>query len=209
MAAKIKSSQNGSGTRSSVIWDEVLESGDVKIHLKIDVATIQDILGKYHDALIMSRGIPFDRDSISPTDNLVMFIAGKYTWLKPEDCVRTAKSHYEKLNQDAYREAMILAVIASKDNVFTIIPTDYERESEAEEDQLPGMPPPLPEPKKDLKNPVEYRLKQFMDTIISANDLNFVSKFYRSFEAAVVAINREIGEVEETDENGFLAKSSS
>lgn len=114
---------------------------------------------QYRDALYVSRGLPFNVEEVGPTDILTILVAntmGAKGALSSNDAVRRAQGHYKRWIDAADKDAWTLAILY--DNVFTHQPTSYPE---------PAKPPPgitaVPEPKRDLKDPVEFRLKQIVD----------------------------------------------
>lgn len=114
---------------------------------------------QYRDALYVSRGLPFSVDEVGPTDIMTILVAntmGAKGALSSNDAVRRAQGHYKRWIDAADKDAWTLAILY--DNTFTHQPTSYPE---------PAKPPPgiaaVPEPKRDLKDPVEFRLKQIVD----------------------------------------------
>jgi hypothetical protein len=180
---------------SSVIFDEVLTSSKGwSLRVLVDLARIQDDADRYEDQLRFSRGIPFNLDTLTPFDPLCIYVATNMTWMKSEDVVNAARQHYQKLISEAQRDSIILATIASPDNRLVLDPQPY---MEPEDEALPGLVT-MPRVKRNLDNPVERRLKQFIDLLSS--DPPVMQRFNAAFEKAAVELTRKAAEL---DPNGF------
>jgi len=186
-------------SKASVIYDQVLTTDDGKIlRMVVDVSRINEDAGQYHQHLLFARNIPFDIPNITPLDPMVRVVSEMMPFMRSDsaEIVRMAKAHYQALSDEAYRHAMMLAVSASPENVFTEEPKPWPPQNGSE---LPGIPA-LPMPEYNLFNPVERRLKQLWDFLES--DVKLLGKFYVAFNDALVRVN-QIGLSQEIDEKGF------
>lgn len=196
MAAK----QKVVGEINPVVMDEVLERGDGKtIRLVFDLSKIQEDAGQYAKRLMFSRKIPLDTNTIAPTDPMIRVIQEAMPWEDKRNIIPTVRNYYDDKSSDAYRDAIMLAICASKENVFTEPPQPYTDAS----DTLPGIDA-LPEVVRNLTNPVEARLKQIMDFF--SDDISAFQRFSQIFEDAILKTNALIGKAEKTDQNGFQSK---
>ena len=164
--------------------------GPEKIHILLDSRTMK-IAGQYQDALFVARGVPFNLATVSISDPLALLIASQNPKLKGNDVVRQAQAWYEQWQQAAEQDSWALALLA--DNKLTNEPTPYVDD----DDPIPGLPF-IPEPKRDLDNPVEYRLKQVMD--LADSTIEFSQQFYSAINEAFTEAIRFAGE---TDAAGF------
>jgi len=164
--------------------------GDFVLSAKKNVL---EIARMYRDKLMLSRGIPQDAENINPRDRLVKYMEKEMPWVSTAaEKVKYLRGHYTILQREAWEDAIMLAVFADKGNVFTLEPTPYGKD---EIDELPGLEVGLPKPIKNLKDPVERRLKQIIDTIDTHDKI---------FEPVLETINETINSFndEETDEDG-------
>jgi len=129
-----------------------------KLHVMFDRNAVE-YSEQYRDALYVSRGLPFNVEEVGPTDILTILVAntmGAKGALSSNDAVRRAQGHYKRWMDAADKDAWTLAILYN--NTFDHQPTSYPE---------PAAPPPgiaaIPEPKRDLKDPVEFRLKQIVD----------------------------------------------
>lgn len=129
-----------------------------KLHIVFDRKAVE-YSEVYRDALYVSRGLPFNVEEVGPTDILTILVAntmGAKGKLSSNDAVRRAQGHYKRWMDAADKDAWTLAILY--DNKLDHQPTSYPP---------PAEPPPgiaaVPEPARDLKDPVEFRLKQIVD----------------------------------------------
>lgn len=179
--------------RKSII-DEYIPSPEgsspEQIHVLFDRRT-RDYADQYHTALRVSRGLPFLPEEISITDPLVLVLINIFHLTDGQRALRTARSYYDKWNRDAKMHGFMLALLA--DNQFYGEPKEWSTES----DTPPGIPT-IPEPKYDLNNPTERRLKQIID-FLSADDTFQFTVMNRVNDAMVNLVN----EVEKDPVTGF------
>lgn len=191
-----------------VVYEDVLTGKESNVKLVVEVPRIETRTRQYHQALKHSRGIPFDMDAINPLDKMYVYALERMPHLKgkPEALRDKVRNFYEQLSAGAYRDAMMLAVIASKENEFAFEPKPYDDDDAfMEDDDLPGLVGP-PRVKPNLDDPTEYRLKQFYDWL-QANPEQLI-KLQPTFELAVIKVN-ELAVAKKADEDGFRLKPAS
>src|SRR5690348_11695776 len=128
-----------------------------KLHILFDKKTRTHV-DQYHTALLVARNIPFNVHTITVSDPLVLVTANVFRIKDGETARRQAMQYYEKWTNDALKHAWTMAVLT--DNDFDFEPVDWD-------DDPPPPPgvPIVPEPKLNLNNPTERRLKQIVDLI--------------------------------------------
>lgn len=177
--------------------DAPKDSGIEKVRILADAQSVEYIT-QYQDALYVSRGIPFDIDSISIGNPLALIIANqnKEKAMKGVEALRRAKSWYNSWADEARKEAVILGLLA--DNEFTKEPTPY-----VERKTAPGIQV-IPTPTYDINDPVEYRLKQIKDVL--ASDVDFQVRLMTQISNAIGSLAQMSGD---TDDAGFQSPSVS
>ena len=166
---------------------------------------ILEVIDKYHKQLMFARSIPSNLEALAPADPLVKYVFDqlKLYGVTERDAIVQAKQyaqgHYEALWHEAHRDAAILSVIAVNENQFSNEPREYSQNGSG---SLPGMVE-LPMPKKNLSNPLECRLKQFMDILEDDEELTLA--FMEKFEMASYQFNAA-GEAQELNGEGFQPK---
>lgn len=152
---------------------------------------------QYHDALKIARGIPMQISTIPVTDPLVLIMANVYR-IKDGDKARLlAMQQYERWSYEALKHAWMMAILST--NTFTEPPKEWEED----EPPPPGIPV-IPEPKFDISNPTEYRLKQIVDYLNVSQDFQ-LAVMSRVNDSMVALVN----EADETDERtGFQPNST-
>jgi hypothetical protein len=205
MVVKSKRTPLAVGPQSPVICDDVLVRNDGQ-HLRIvvDLVRTQQDAERYYKQLLFSRSIPFDLTQISPTDRVIRAVIAAMPWLTDtngktdaKEILRATGDYYAQHSLDAYRAAMMLAIIASPENIFNEAPTPYDEEAE---EALPGLVQ-IPAPTLNLANPVEKRLKQLMDFFVS--DPGLLTKFFSLTEQATINLNKLAGSPAEVNQDGF------
>ncbi len=166
--------------------------GPKQIHILLNARTMK-LAGQYKDALFVSRGIPFNLSTINISDPLALLIASQQTKLEGNRIVRQASAWYEQWQQEAEQDAWALALLA--DNKLTNEPEAYGDEDDDE--PAPGLLF-VPKPRRDLDNPVEFRLKQVYD--LANSTIEFSQQFYSAVNEAFAKAIRFAGE---TDTAGF------
>lgn len=145
---------------SLILFDQTVETDGHKIRFYIDASSFSTIARRYAMALMSSRGIPANDRTLDPVSDLAAEIRERFPGLtNPQQIQDIADSYWETHRETAISEGSIMAFLASKENVFPNEPVPYEDD---DSDQLPGLVS-LPAPKRDLRNPTEYRLKQIFD----------------------------------------------
>lgn len=157
-----------------------------KLHVLFDKKT-RGYADQYETALQVARNIPFDSSKLSVTDPLVMIVANVFRITDGQQALVQAQQYYNKWALDAKKHGWMLALLA--DNDFVGEPEPYP---------APDAPPPgipiIPEPKYNILNPTERRLKQMIDYLDS--DDNFQQTVMTAVNDAMVKL---VNEVEETD----------
>ncbi len=161
-----------------------------QLHVLFDSRT-RDYADQYHTALRVSRGLPFLPEEISITDPLVLVVINIFHLTDSNRALRMARQYYDKWNRDAKMHSFMLALLS--DNTFFTEPTEWDTDN----DIPPGIPY-IPEPKYDLANQTEKRLKQIVD-YLSINDEFQLSVMKRVNDAMVNLVN----EVEKDTVTGF------
>lgn len=185
---------------SSVIFDSVLKGENgTELRMVIDAGRVQSDIDKYYNHLMYERNIVFDRDNIVGTDPYLKEVMEKMPAIvdNPARVMFMVRKHYEDLSTQAYREAVMLALTFR--NEFIEIPEPYEPEF-LEEDDLPGFIK-LSQPKRDMEDLVEYRLKQLYDVL--RKDMTIMLGFNSAFDAAMVELSKRINGLQTV--NGFSA----
>lgn len=188
-----------------VVYDELLQGKESNVRIVVEIPKIESNARAYHQALKHSRNIPFDLEAINPLDKMYQYTLEKLPHLKgkPDVLRDKVRNFYEQLSAGAYRDAVMLSVIAHKENKFDFEPLPYEEdESFLEDNDLPGLIGP-PKITPDITDPTEYRLKQFYDWL-KANPEQLI-KLQPAFELAVIKVN-ELAVSPKTDADGFRPK---
>lgn len=188
-------------SESYKIVDTDLEGKDSKkLRFGVYLPDTQDKANKYHMALKASRGIPSDLDNINLLDPMYAYVYENFPHLKPkgneEEVDKQVRLFYEEKSNEAYRDAMVLAVIGYNENQFEDDPIPYD---DTVQESLPGLvssPPTV----YNLNNTSERRLKQAMDFL--ARNVSILTQFNREFRNATIAINN-YADKSNTDEDGF------
>jgi hypothetical protein len=163
-----------------------------KIHIFFDKST-RDYADQYTSALHVARNIPFNISTIPVTDPLSLVVANVFNIKEGNVATQKARAYYERWAYDALKHGWVLALL--ENNEFTNTPEPYD------ESKLPRGIPVLPEPKYDLSNPTEYRLKQIFDWL--ASDINLQMTVMTTINNAFAKLVSET-EAEETDKRtGF------
>lgn len=144
-------------------WIEAPEgSVPAKLHLKLDV-NFKKNADRYQNAIMVARGIPFDRSNLTMMDWVSITYAKRMEAEIPDDKARAQKAiqmaaaTYDRWEQKAEEEAWTLAMLVDG-NSFSVDPLPYDED----DDTLPGIEPEL-NPQRDLNNPTERRIKQILD----------------------------------------------
>ena len=164
-----------------------------KIHILFDKNT-REFAEQYTSALHISRNIPFNLSTIPMTDPLALLISNLFRLTDGAEAIQKARGYYEQWAYEATKHGWILALL--EDNEFINKPEDYGVE------RKPRGIPTIPEPKQQLSNPVEYRLKQIFDllSIDVALQMTVMNTINNAFAKLVQ-------EVEETDNRtGFQSE---
>jgi len=190
---------------NTILYDETFElrSGG-KLRMVVDMATIMIKAKDYTEAFSDARGLPFDLDNFSPRDPIVRYLVTRYEPLlkagmfSEQNILQRARSYYERALNEAQVNAYLLAFFDSDENVFNNVPTPYEKQSFTQSRFIE----PMPEVEKNLAMPIEYTLKQILDTMLE--NPRIMARFQQIVEELSVRINRVIsGGLVETDEKGF------
>lgn len=172
------------------IIDQIIDAPEgmspSKLHLLFDKKT-RGYAEQYTTALQIARGIPFNPQAIPVTDPMVLVIANVYRITDGQQAINQAIQHYQKWMMDATKHGWMLALLS--DNDFRNEPTAWD----APEPPPPGIPV-VPEPKPNLLNPTERRLKQIIDYL--SIDQDFQQTVMTTVNDAMV---RLVNEVEEVD----------
>jgi hypothetical protein len=168
-----------------------------KLHLLFNRDAVE-FSTQYRDALYVARGIPFSTDNITPADIMSLVVAstaGKKIAMKSEEAVRRAKQIYERWAEQAERDSWTLAILY--DNEFDFQPKPF---SDVKPKVAPGLPM-LPEPKRDLADPVEFRLKQINDLVNVTYDFRLLVE--RTINDCLTKLAQFGEAVKEVDPMGF------
>ena len=157
-----------------------------QLHILFDKKT-RSYAEQYETALKVARNLPFNPQQIAVTDPLVLIVASVFRMTDGQQAIRQAIQYYEKWSVDAMKHGWMLALMA--DNTFTNPPAPYT----APEPPPPGIPV-VPEPKYNISNPTEARLKQIIDYL--EVDSTFQETVMTTVNNAMVKL---VNEVEETD----------
>lgn len=156
-----------------VLVDKIVEVGKHKVHLYGSVEDLSEIIQAYQNALLDARGVPLQAAGYDQSSDPYV------TWLihnrrdiyvdpftgedypdGPQRIHRAVVRYYERVHNDAFTDAGILAVCA-KTPQLDFDPKPYEKE---ESPTLPGLVKE-PEIRKNIAHPVERRLKQLLDLL--------------------------------------------
>lgn len=178
---------------STIVYDEQFTTPKGSVRLLLDIGKFQKNLEDFQRQLLHARAIPFDTANIPPTDPAYLAVQPYFEHVsgqqQAEMVLGMVSGHYQSMQQDASRDATILAMIANKDSAM-----DFEPEPYAEEDDeaVPGMVqiPSLP---RNLNWPAERRLKQFLDLINS--DPEVALKFNQNFQMAIIKFSAEVEKI--------------
>lgn len=187
---------------SLVIYDEILSGTSGNLHIIVEIPKVESRTRLYLQALKSARSIPFDLDAINPLDKMYQYVLEKFPNYagKPELSRGKVREFYEQQQGNAYRDAVMLAVTSSKDNVFDFEPIPYEEDdSFLEEDDLPGLVS-APRITPNLDDPTERRVKQLYDWL-KANPTHLI-QLQGAFELAVIKVN-EMAVKPKLDADGF------
>lgn len=192
-----------------IVYDETFEGELGKVRILVEVPRTKSRAELYFSALKESRGIPFDLENINPLDKMYQYVYQNIPTLRGKGNEDAAKAKvqyfYQQQQTDAYRDAVMLAIIADKTNVFDFEPELISDEEFGNEDDLPGMVN-TPKPERNLQNPTEHRLAQFY-TLLKKNT-ELVYQFTKAFEKATISIN-ELAVAQNVTPEGFQSKSAS
>lgn len=194
-----------------LVYEQEFPVGEHTLRFTIHRSKIQKRIEKYFSALRKSRGIPFNLEQVSPNwkayrmayDRLEYMLAANPNSPALQEqhaqlAAQEAISYYQQLSEDAYREAVMLAMSAeSKLDGFE--PEPYSQVDDDDED-LPGLEQTVTFPSvvRDLNDPLEYRLKQILD-LLAQSDAKVMNAMTAGLMRATVAL-------EETNEDGFHPK---
>lgn len=157
-----------------------------QLHILFDKKT-RGYAEQYETALKISRNIPFNPQQIAVTDPLVLIIANVFSITDGQQAIRQAVQYYEKWALDCIKHGWMLALLS--DNTFYNQPSEWE---------APDAPPPgipiIPEPKYNLSNPTEARLKQIVDYL--SIDTDFQQTVMTTVNNAMVKLVNEVEEVD-------------
>ena len=181
----------------TVIYDKTFETPKGSLRLYVDVFDLVDSISNYSEKLMLSRGIPFDLENLSPTDPMLIQASQILSWVDdPAKVLQLTKSHYERLASRVKTDAAILAS-TKKNPAYLFEPEPYpERETTEEWDV------DLPEPVRNLRNPLERRLKQIFDILASSPSV--MTEFYATMQTIYVEVERRARALG-TDADGFRA----
>lgn len=183
------------------------------IHVKLDASTLVDIGDRYKHRLLAARDMVINPDAPDLRNSLVKKCYDQ-AWADAGDMPektkqekdrkaryvsRVVNQHLQTLLDQAQYEGFILASIADKANIFPNAPEPYDEDENEEE--LPGLGSPLPKPVRDLSNPVEVRLKQFMDFLVSVPGA--FNQYMSSVENVAAKAYQFAEDSKKKDQNGF------
>lgn len=175
-----------------IVYDDILQGKDSQIRLIVEVPTTEQRVNQYYNALRDARNIPFDLDNINPMDAMYRYVYEQYPNFRgngdigAQQAKDKVKFFYSEQSRAAYRDAVMLAIIADKSNVFATDPKPYAPGDLEDEDDLPGLIA-APAAEKNLQNATEARLKQFYDWLLSNPEVT--TGFQAKIEAAAIKIN--------------------
>lgn len=190
----------------TLIIDRVIGDDENPIIVRADLRYLMTDQQDYFAKLLESRRLPRDPDSIAPDDPLIPIVLKLPHIAAMPDKTRAeqdAKSravlselatHYNKHIRQAESDAIMLAI--TMENEFVDPPTPYE-DSMPTNRKRPGLVD-LPEPKRDLNNPVEARLKQLLDAL--AKSPRALQQLQEATTFMAIDINRRL---QMTDRDGF------
>ena len=181
--------------QSSVLYDETFETAKGSVRVTVDFSRILDDVQGYTDKLMLARRIPFDTQNLSPADPMVIIASAGMPWITDSmEVVDAARLHYDLHANKARMDAVVLA--ATRTNPpYQFDPDPYPANDKTDEWDFA-----LPEPTKNLLNPIERRLKQIYDVLTS--DAEAVAKFYAAMQTVFVEAQRR---QQATDADGFRA----
>lgn len=190
MASKQKTKEVGT---KDYIFCEIVEVDGGEIVISAS-ANIVEIAKLYQDKLMASRGIPIDVDNMTPRDPRWKVVAETMQWLKTnQQRADYLSKFYSSLADEARQESYLLAMFADKQNAFNNEPTPYNDDLS----DLPGLEAEgLKNPKKNLANPLERRLRQIIDFVNMHSE-----KLQPVMDRLAATVNR-VSE-NEADEDGF------
>lgn len=181
--------------QSSLLYDETFETPKGSVRVAVDFSRILDDVQGYTDKLMLARSIPFDTDNLSPADPMVIIASAGMPWITDSmEVVNTARRHYDLHAGKARMDAVVLAS-TRLNPAYAFDPDPYPEIEQGDEWDFS-----LPEPKKNLLNPVERRLKQIYDILTS--DAEVVARFYAAMQTVFVEAQRR---QQATDADGFRA----
>ena len=206
------------GKNIEYIYDEEFEIDGHKIRFAFGY-NVQEVLTKYLDRLLFLRQIPMNIDNFNVQtdpvfliayDNLAYMMKGKDKSKRTQKAkqIERAKEaqkqtiwYYQKALEQAKADASVLTIAAHPDNKFDFEPKPYPAPSDNL--PLPGMEDEqsLPEIVPDISNPLERRVKQIVDLILSA-DKSDIEKIENVFTVALMNVEREA-------ESGFQPRDAS
>ena len=181
--------------QSTVLYDETFETEKGSVRVVVDFSVILDDVQNYTDKLMVARRIPFDTQNLSPADPMVIIASAGMPWITDSmEVVDMARRHYDLHANKARMDAVVLASTRSN-TAYHFDPDPYPVTQAADDWDFS-----LPEPNKNLLNPVERRLKQIYDVLTS--DAETVAKFYAAMQTVFVEAQRR---QQATDADGFRA----
>ena len=196
-----------------VLLDEAItsEDGEVTLHLKLNIQKFLERKENYADALMNIRHLPYDLELVSGSDPIALLVASQRPAMvkaDPNSATRYAVQYYKQHISMVQQEAAILVFISSKENnsLLDKEPLPYDDKQRDEDDDLPGILF-LPEPRRDLTDPVEIRLRNFYEVLSDHGDL--IQAFYTRFNAAMGVLSERAKELGERDEAGFRTPAAS
>lgn len=182
--------------KPTVLLDKIFETELGALRILVDFEYVLEDISKYTDRLIMARNLPFDVDNLSPADPMLVTASQLMSWNTDANQVFIAvKQHYENLLKRAQSDATVLAM--TKTNKFEFEPQPYPPESESAGDWDISLPNPV----RNLNNPIEKRLKQVYDMITS--DSSVQHEFLNALNVIVIEADRRSQKV---DDDGFQSR---
>lgn len=211
MANKVKvlTPTNGQKKDESEVEVITLDGTERTITVYKNFETVVEMIGRYAPKLCISRRVPQNYDSLTRADPLVREAKRRMNYLP--DPIGYVRVWCVQQIQTASRDAGYLGLFSHPDNVFADEPKPYPPEK-----PLPGTEDDLPDPERDLRHPLERRLKQIYDFLL---DLKKYPKAAARFEVVGQRFQRHMNaladqmdglkpaeDVVETDEDGFQSE---
>jgi len=161
----------------------------------------------YTDALIVARGLPAVADDLpAMTDPVALFVNQSMDWVEPGDEPSVARTYYQRQHQECNRDGLMIAMCDSNKFLDTFEPKEYTEEDTGIDPETPDWlveaqaDISIPDPKRNLSNPYERRLKLVVD-FVDVCGILFAAQFNTKMNQSMSKVLRLIGE--DADADGF------